>query len=186
MSVLTFLVVAAVVLGAVSGCGLPADLPPAGSVDVDPIVSGPLVIDSIAFSVSGNGITPINGTIDVRDSNATGSSRVGGLPSGFGYQLALTATTADQGTFCSGQATFDVAAPETTELSMSFVCINANTVRVISNGGTPHTCPSVASLSVARAPGGVLVSASAFSFDNLTPLFTWDAPLGSFGAPDSD
>ena len=49
-------------------------------------------VDEVAYSISGNGIDPIEGAIDTRAAGSTGSVEVFGIPPGTRYLVTLRAT----------------------------------------------------------------------------------------------
>ncbi|MDD9971690.1 MAG: hypothetical protein OXR73_35935, partial [Myxococcales bacterium] len=75
----------------------------------------------LAFRIDGNGIPPIEGVIPAAEAGATLSAAVGELPPGTGYTLSLTGTSSS-GQACSGHATFDILANETTTLTVALRC----------------------------------------------------------------
>jgi hypothetical protein len=173
-----------------AGCGVAADLPPStGSVDAQFIVGSSLsqAIDHFDYRVTGGGLplgaATLSGTVRLGDPGASVSAAVGGLPSGQDYHLLLSAITEDQGTFCSGDAVFGVAAPAHTALDVSLVCINAGTIRTVQVAGAAHVCPVIGSTAVSRAGGITTLSASAFSFDDSSLTFSWEAPAGRLATP---
>src|SRR4051812_9259216 len=77
-----------------------------GSVVVALTLSPGVVVNTVTFSITGNGITPVNGSIDV--TNATrATALVPGLPAG-NYSITMDATSVDGGTTCHGVGTFTV------------------------------------------------------------------------------
>jgi hypothetical protein len=177
--------VAAASLGATgTGCGLSSDLPSStGSVQLGFDVAPGETTDHFDYEISGNGLAPRDGAILLPDPNANLSGVIGGLPPGTGYHLVLTATSDDQGTFCSADVVFDVVSGANTALTLTLKCINADTVRTIDFDGVGHVCPSVASTAVARAASAVTLSASAFEFDDSQLQFLWETSMGALATP---
>jgi hypothetical protein len=181
----TVFFVAAASLGATgAGCGLSSDLPSStASVQLGFDVAPGETTDHFDYQISGNGLAPRDGAILLPDPNANLSGVIGGLPPGIGYHLGLTATSDDQGTFCSADVVFDVVSGTNTALTLILKCVNADTVRTIEVDGGGHVCPSMASTAVARAGSAVTLSASAFEFDDSQLQFLWETSAGVLATP---
>src|SRR6185295_17994581 len=80
-----------------------------------------VTVNTVTFQITGNGITPINGTIDV--TNATlATALVPGIPAGTGYTVTMDAVSVDGGTTCHGTGMFDVAAGQTASANVTLQC----------------------------------------------------------------
>src|ERR1051325_4456174 len=64
-----------------------------GAIGLAVTLSPGVTLNTVAYRITGNGITPITGNIDVSASSATVSLLVGGIPAGNGYLLELTGTS---------------------------------------------------------------------------------------------
>jgi cysteine-rich repeat protein len=141
----------------------------------------------VNYTITGNGITPIAGSVNVSSPGATVSFLVNGIPQGTGYTVALTAVSTDGSTSCGGTATFIVTTGTLTHVTVVLQCTGGNTGGVVVNG---VWCPMLSSFTVsplAVAVGGEIdLAASAQDLDttdNTTPTFTWTASAGSFSSP---
>src|SRR6185436_9998386 len=63
-----------------------------GALGLELTIGGGVVLTSVDYTVSGNGITPITGSIPVGASGATASVLIGALPAGTGYTITMTGT----------------------------------------------------------------------------------------------
>jgi hypothetical protein len=168
-----------------AGCGV-EDSENAGSANMSLTLPDGSIVNSVKYSITGNGITPIGGTIDVSSSGAKVSFLVSGIPAGTGYSVRLDATSTDGKTTCGGSATFNVVAGQTTQVTVLLQCLNNSTGRVQVNG---VFCPQLTSFSAAPlavSVGATIdVSAAALDLDpsdDTTPTFAWSATAGSFVA----
>jgi hypothetical protein len=64
-------------------------------------LAGGVEIDAISYEVTGDGITPLTGTIPTPAPAASVSVFLTGLPAGAGYGSTLTAVSRDGGTTCT-------------------------------------------------------------------------------------
>src|SRR5436305_59405 len=75
-------------------------------------------VNSVAYTISGNGITPITGTVDVSAVGSKVSFVVSGIPQGNAYLVKLSAISTDGATTCGGQANFNIIAKQTTSVTV--------------------------------------------------------------------
>jgi hypothetical protein len=152
------------------------------------------VINSVNYTVSG-GPTSLtrSGVVNVENSTSL-RFRVGNLPVGPGYTMALGATTTT-GTACAGSAGFDILDNQVTTLTMTLVCGTGVAVEVDNNGDVSVTvevvneagvtCPVVTGISA--LPLEVLVGFSleleGFATSTTDTTFAWSGPGGTFAAP---
>jgi hypothetical protein len=147
--------VLATVLAAGAACGL-HDLPPAtGSVDIGFIDTAGLSINSVDYTISGNGITPIEGTISLVDPSATPSAIVGGIPPGDQYLLELRAATVDGLQQCYGASSFDITANMASNVMIDLACSYPMMVRTTMVNGMTDYCPWIASYSASSSTATV-------------------------------
>lgn len=86
-----------------------------GSVGVHLDVAPGVTLDSVTYSITGNGFSK-TGSIDVSGAPKI-SGTIGGIPAGSGYTITLTATATNGATF-SGSATFSVTAGGTSSVTI--------------------------------------------------------------------
>jgi hypothetical protein len=186
-----FLVAVALVGGGMLGSCAPEADPTAaarevGSVGLAVRLSQDVDLTRVDFEISGNGITPVSGRIDVANAAAIPSQFHGGLPAGNGYLVRLTATSTDGRITCVGSAGFDVVPGAATSVNVILQCRaappDAGTVVVV---GGVNNCPSFTSIVVSPASvplgGNIAVAAVAVDIDSGdTVSFAWIATAGSF------
>src|SRR5688572_12538795 len=95
------------VLEGCSSAASSGDVDERGSLGVSLQVAPGVTLSSVTYAIVGNGFSK-SGNIDVSGAAAV-SATIGGIPAGYGYTLALTATSTEGTTF-SGSASFDVTA----------------------------------------------------------------------------
>jgi hypothetical protein len=160
-----------------------------GSVSLQLRLASGAEIRTVSYSITGNGITPRTGTIDV-SGNASPSILVTGLPPGTGYSVSLTATSVDGGTTCTGSATFSITAGATTSVTVGLQCRAAATTGNVSVGTTINNCPVITSVVVspttANLGGTVSLAASASDSDpGETLTYAWSSTAGMFASASS-
>jgi hypothetical protein len=176
---------------ALAACSQQRPTPPAGttgSVGLAIQLSDSVAIDLVRYSVTGNGVAPIEGNIPVSDPKATISALID-VPEGAGYTIELAAVSNDRGTVCHGEAMFDVVAGQTTALSITLECHGDLGPGSIEVTASLNSCPVVASVAVAPLAvgvgGRVGVSAAGADPDASDSLaFAWSTSGGGkFAAP---
>lgn len=80
------------------------------------------LIDEIHYEIRGNGIESIMGVVDTSADWSTASVEEFGLPPGKGYIVTFVAASTDGLFLCFGEAPFDVAVDEITEIDLLFRC----------------------------------------------------------------
>lgn len=156
-----------------------------GSLGLKLVTPGGVTVSTVHYTISGNGITPITGDIDVSASGATASVLVGAIPAGNGYSVTMSADGSG-GNSCSGSTTFNVAAGTTVGVTVPLTC-GAPTAR--GNGiinGTFNSCPVITSLIVSPLQldvgGKINVSAAASDPDTgATLTYAWTS-VGTGGS----
>ena len=128
-----------------------------GGVSVALTGAGGVTINTVGYSITGPASFSKTGSIDVSDS-ATISSTIGGLPAGTGYSIALSASSTDGSETCAGTATFDVAARQTTSVTVAFRCHQAPRNGSALVNGVINVCPQIDGISA--VPNEVFVGAS--------------------------
>ena len=104
-----------------------------GSVGLAVKLSTGVTVDKVSYTISGNGITPVTGTILTTDPGATISVLVNGLPAGMGYTVTLSATGSDGVTTCGGSSTFNVVANQTSTVlyRSPFLVFKGGSIKVV-------------------------------------------------------
>jgi len=102
-------------------------------------------VDSAQYVVTGPGAFTRSGTIDLRQSS-TLSTTIGGIPSGKGYSIAITAMLADSGTNCNGSAAFDITARGTVLVLVKLTCHEPPQLGNASVKGVFNFCPVIDAL----------------------------------------
>jgi hypothetical protein len=158
-----------------------------GSVGLAVKLSPGVNVDKVDYKISGNGITPVTGSIVVSDPGASVSVLVNGLPAGMGYLVELSAVSSDGKTTCGGSSTFDIVANGSTSVTVALQCKTPKTTGSVVVGGTFNNCPALVSYTAAPlavATNGIItVGATASDLDPMTTLtYAWTATGGSFAS----
>ncbi len=128
-----------------------------GSVSVALTGAGGVTINTVGYAITGPSAFSKNGSIDVSDSS-TISSTIGGIPAATGYSIALTATSTDNSETCSGSASFDITARQTTAVTVTVRCHEAPHNGSVQVNGSLNVCPQIDGVSA--VPNEVFVGAS--------------------------
>jgi hypothetical protein len=166
---------------------------PVSSLQMNLTLPDGTVINTVNYSVTGgpSSVTR-SGVVNVENSTQL-RFRVGNLPVGPGYTMALGGTTVS-GSACAGSAGFDIADNQVTTLTMTLVCgtgvvyeIDGNgdvavTVEVTNEAGV--TCPVVTGISA--LPLEVLVGFSlqleGYATSTTDVTYAWSGAGGTFSA----
>lgn len=139
-------------------------------------------IEAIEYSITGNGIAPLTGSVSVKDSSRA-TFRVGGIPAGQGYTISISTTTSDDQS-CSGSAPFDIVASQTSSVSVAIQCGTGQTQGEVKVDASVSQCPLVVGLSA--SPTEVNVGSSIALSSATSPGTAgviWSATAGQFGDP---
>lgn len=182
----------AVLLGACTSTRNDASGPPPASVVV-PLgavalglkTSQGVTVNAATYTISGNGITPMTGTIPLTDPSATASTVVGGIPAAMGYLFTLDANGDDGKTTCHGSATADVIGNATTGVTIVVQCRKPSELGGVTIGATFNNCPAITATTaspLAVSVGGTInLSATASDLDGNPLTLQWSAPSGQLG-----
>ena len=124
-------------------------------------------IATVSYRISGNGLIPLTGTIDVSVFSMA-TTVVSAIPAGKGYLAELSAVSSDTKTTCAGQATFDIVAGQTAEAKVGLQCHGPGDGNGgVSVTGTFDNCPMLTSYMTDRtsAPVGGTVKLRAYGYD---------------------
>jgi hypothetical protein len=149
--------------------------------------SGGVTLSSVDYVIVGpNGFNK-TGSIDVQASSSL-AALIGGIPSGSGYTITLSATSVDGQATCGGSAGFDVSAGVTTNVSVALDCHVAATTGSVSVQGSLNVCPVVDSVD-ANATNvflGAVVALSGSAHDSdagpQSLALSWSATQGRLSA----
>jgi hypothetical protein len=158
-----------------------------GSVGMSLQVAPGITINTVTWTVT-NTATQFSetGTVSTQFSNSV-SFQVGGLPTGSGYSIALTGTSTDGTTTCTGSATFNVTPGATTAVHVTLLCsgptADAGNIAVTA---TTQICANISALSASptEAAVGTPVALSAIASAGAAPVsYLWTATAGTFSDP---
>ncbi|MBW2508265.1 MAG: hypothetical protein JRE81_06520, partial [Deltaproteobacteria bacterium] len=145
-----------------------------------------LVVDEVRWVITGNGMTPMTGTINTRDPSSTASVEVFGLTPGQ-YLIELQGSSEDGASSCAGAATFDVAMGVSTDVAVLLHCSAAPRFGSVRVNGKVNVCAELTKAVVAplqTSVGNVItVRAEAEDAEGDTVEYAWTASSGSFGDP---
>ncbi|HEY4012803.1 MAG TPA: hypothetical protein VGM06_05675 [Polyangiaceae bacterium] len=147
-----------------------------------------VTISSVAWTIT-NATTSFSesGTVNVQSSESI-AFQVGGLPSGSGYTIALTAATTDGTLSCAGSATFAISAGTTADVAVTLYCTGAADSGSAAVTGTTQVCANITTLSASPTETSVdstVALSSAASAGSIAPTFAWTASAGTFSDPTS-
>jgi len=158
-----------------------------GDIGLNLDVGAGVDVDLVNYTITGNGITPITGTIDVSDPGSTVSAIIFGIPAGSGYTINMTATSSDGAVSCAGSNTFSVTAGQQTLVGVDLQCTTGDNNGGINVDGTFNQCPVIARYTVAPAvasvpSGRIFLTAGATDTDDTTLTYNWTATAGTIAA----
>jgi len=139
-------------------------------------------INTVHWHITGNGVD-MQGDIQVPDPMATISALISGIPAGQGYLIELTAE-ADDGAQCSAEATFDVTASLTTQVSLTLQCVEVEVNGSLEINVDANICPTVDYMTVmplVQAVGQqIALNSQSSDNDGDTVISTWSSlPAGN-------
>src|SRR5262245_12936449 len=115
-------IIAVALLAGVTGIGCSRKStsdPPVGAVALGLTLAGAEFL-TVNYQITGNGITPITGSIDV--TNATNPTAfVSNIPAGSGYLVTMV-TISTNGVQCAGSAAFTIVAGQTAAVQVILQC----------------------------------------------------------------
>jgi arylsulfatase A-like enzyme len=133
-----------------------SDVETAGTIGLTLAADPGVTLNAVTYSITGNGLTK-TGAIDTSDS-PTISGTIGGIPSGKGYTITLTAKSVDGNITFTGSATFDVTAGATTSVTIHLNGASKTGNGSVSVNGTINVNPRVDEVTV--TPQTVFVGGS--------------------------
>jgi hypothetical protein len=157
-----------------------------GSARLALTLSQGVVIETVGYQISHNGLPQASGSIDV--SNATMATvLVSNLPAGSGYAVTMTATSTDGGHSCQGSAAFTVVATQTALVDVILLCRGpTDQSGMVAIVGGFDNCPQITGISAsglqAAVGGSIAISALAVDRDpNDVVNYTWSAAPPGIG-----
>jgi hypothetical protein len=185
---------ATIVIGSSSiGCGPRSTQADDGTGDVAFALTlpGGQVIDTVDYTITGNGIPPMTGTIDVSALETNEPTvLISGLPQG-GYTVTMTAASRD-GQSCAGATPFVVASGQTAQVIVILQCSLAAATGEVAINARLDQCPFITGISASalQAPVGgdltVGVAATDLDGDPISYAWTIGPPMtGSLTPPNA-
>jgi hypothetical protein len=147
-------------------------------------------VSSVQYVISGPAGFSTSGTIDVSDSS-TISATLSPIPAGSGFSITLSATSTQPGTTCSGSASFDVAAHQTTPVTVHLLCHEAARTGSVLVNGALNICPSIDGINAnpdeALVGSSIALGAMAHDSDQgpASLSYVWTAVGGTLSDPSS-
>jgi hypothetical protein len=136
------------VAGLFAGCSsVPSDSPDAteataGSIGLELTLPNGSVINTATYTITGPGGYTKTGSLDLTSATKL-SATIGAIPAGNGYSIAISATTTDGGSTCSGSATFNVTAHQVTTVNVPVSCREPARNGSVAVNGVLNTCPVI-------------------------------------------
>lgn len=159
---------------------------PTGSLALELVLEDGANVDQVDWQITGNGMTPLEGT-DAATPGSTTSIHVDGIPPGDSYLVALSATSDDGTTTCEGSAGFDVAEDDATQVHVMLKCETASQGGLAGLAALTGTCPYLTSVIVSplQTSVGFDINVSSAAFDDESdPIeYLWTGTGGSFADP---
>jgi hypothetical protein len=163
-----------------------------GTVSLALTLPGGETVNSINWVLTGpdNATTVVQkGSVNLQNSETAGFL-VSTVPAGVNYGIALSGTSVDGTTSCSGSTVFSVSSQMTTAVDVFLQCnMVAAATGAIAVEAQPYNCAAWSSLSV--IPSEIVVGNSvtlvggAIGANAAALGYAWSAPSGSFSAPTS-
>jgi hypothetical protein len=149
-------------------------------------------LDTIHWTITGpNGATAIAqaGSVNVRNSTSL-RIVVAQLAGGSYYDVALSGTSTNGATTCTGADSFSVSARTTTNITVVLDCSSApREAGALAISAETYACAVVRSFSISPSEAvvgaSVSLSASAAGVDPGSLTYVWSAPSGSFASPNA-
>lgn len=147
-----------------------------GNVTVALVLPGGGLVNTVDYTITGNGVAPIMGMIDVSAPGTTqATALVSGLPAGM-YTVTMAASASpDQS--CSGSTPFTVVAGQTAMATVVLQCKRPPGPGSVAIGGRLDQCPTINGISATslqvRVGGSIVVGAAATDLDGDTIRYIW-------------
>jgi hypothetical protein len=161
-----------------------------GAVDLALTLAPGIIVNSVSYEITGGGITPITGSVNVSDPGATISLLISGIPAGTGYLIKLSATSTTGAVTCAGEAPFAIVANSTTAVTVGLQCSGAGTTGSVSVTAGVNNCPVIGAFTVSPISigvgGTISLASTASDADGSALTYAWTSSgAGTFGSPTS-
>ena len=142
-------------------------------------------IDEVSYSISGNDMPEMSGTINTSAPGSTASIEIYGIPEGMGYKIAMSATDGD--TICAGEAFFNVFPRQVTGVTVMLNCKSPPELGGVRVNGKINYCAdikwAVASPLKTSIGNQIDVKVTANDEEDDAIEYRWTATSGSFANP---
>ena len=161
-----------------------------GSVDFALQAAPGVTLNTISYTIIGPASFSKSGSFELSQSTRIGAL-IGPLPVGLGYSITLAANSVEGTSSCSGTASFNVVAHQTTPVAIAFLCHEAPRTGSVLVNGALNVCPSLDAVSANPAEAfvgtAIALSASAHDADAGPSVlgYRWSASSGSLSDPNS-
>lgn len=154
-----------------------------GALNVQLELEGGVEIDEVRYTVSGNGMEPMSGSIDVSAPDTTVSVELFGIPEGTDYLIEMVATSVDGGTTCNGATDFDISPGQVTLAYIVLNCTLPDDEGGVNVDGEFNICAELVKVVVAplqTSIGNVIeLSAAADDREGDEVAYLWTATGGT-------
>lgn len=144
-------------------------------------------VNQVEYSISGNGIEPITGTINVSAPQSTASVEVFGIPPGEGYLFTMAATSTTGTASCQGSSWFDVTVGVSTEIDVFMNCKGTERFGGVRVNGKFNVCAELTRVVVSplQTADGYVIDVEAHGEDEEGDFvrYRWTATAGDFYYP---
>jgi len=171
-----------VLLGGCGG-GEPVASGGTGSLNLNLELADGVVINEVAWTISGGDMDPMAGTIDTSAPGTTASVEVSGLPPGEDYLVELEATDESGQVPCEGDAEFDVEVGVVTDVMVMLNCERPTHLGGVRVNGELNFCAQIANVVVSSLQTSVGhaidISAVGEDVEGDDISYSWTATGGS-------
>lgn len=140
-------------------------------------------INEVRYTVTGNGMGSMDGTIDTSAAGSTASVELFGIAPGRGYTVELVATSVDESMTCRGSASFDVNAGVATEVMVFLGCKRTEQYGAVRVDGRLNVCAELVKAVVSplhtSASNSLSLSAAGTDAEGDPIEYRWIATEGS-------
>jgi hypothetical protein len=144
-------------------------------------------VNQVAYSITGNDIEPITGTINVSAPQSTASVEVFGIPPGQGYLFSMSATSTTETATCQGSSWFDVTVGVSTEIDVFMNCKGTERFGGVRVNGKLNLCAELTRVIVSplQTADGYVIDVEAHGEDEESDFirYRWTSTAGDFYYP---